>query len=55
MDGESPVNVAVGQPVTIYWTWTALTRNQVQDHIDAGRYEIMLDGRVINGGIRVQF
>jgi hypothetical protein len=48
MDGESPVNVAVGQPVTLYWTWTAMTRDQVQDHIDAGRYQIMLDAQVVN-------
>ncbi len=52
MDGESPVSVAGGQPVTLYWTWTAMTRDQVQDQIDAGRYEIMLDGRTINADRR---
>jgi hypothetical protein len=44
MDGESPVYVAIGQPVTLRWTWTALQSNQVQDHIDAATYTITLDG-----------
>lgn len=46
-ENDSPTFVASGQPVTLVWKWTALTAEQVQDHIEAGIYTIMLDGEVI--------
>lgn len=47
MDNESPVYVDRGRPVILVWTWTALRADQVQDHIEAARYQIYLDGQLI--------
>jgi tRNA A-37 threonylcarbamoyl transferase component Bud32 len=47
MDGESPVYVERGRPVTLVWTWTAAQANLIQDHIETASYEIYLDGERI--------
>ncbi len=47
LENDSPTFVKSGQPVILVWKWTALTEDQVQDHIDAGIYIIMLDGDLI--------
>lgn len=44
MFDQSPATVRAHQPVTLWWRWDALTRAQVEDHIEAARYEIYLDG-----------
>jgi hypothetical protein len=46
-ENDSPTYVKSGQPVILVWKWTALTAQQVQDHIDAGIYTILLDGEEI--------
>jgi hypothetical protein len=47
MFNASPTYVDQNQPVTLKWIWTALTEEQVKDHIDSGIYEIFLDGERI--------
>jgi hypothetical protein len=47
MFDASPVYVKQNQPVTLRWRWSALTKEQVKEHIDAGIYEIFLDGQRI--------
>ena len=46
--GDSPVSVKQHQPVIIWWRWDAKTADLVQDHLDAARYEIYLDGQRIS-------
>jgi serine/threonine protein kinase len=45
--GESPVRIASGTPVILRWAWTASEERLLQDHIEAGHYRILLDGREI--------
>lgn len=40
----APTNLAAGSTIDIFWAWFASTRQQVQDHIDAVRYDVRLDG-----------
>jgi hypothetical protein len=44
MFGDSPVHVKEHQPVILWWRWDAETPQLVQDHLDAARYEVTLDG-----------
>jgi serine/threonine protein kinase len=45
--GESPVRIASGTPVILRWAWTASEERLLQDHIEAGHYRILLDGREV--------
>jgi len=44
---QSPVYVGLNQPVILKWRWSASTEEQVRQHIEAGIYEIFLDGKRI--------
>ena len=44
MFDESPIYVKQHQPVIIWWRWDAKTVAQVQDHLEAAQYKILLDG-----------
>jgi serine/threonine-protein kinase len=44
MEAASPVIIPPNQRIQLVWKWTALTAQQVQDHVDAAIYEIVLDG-----------
>lgn len=34
-----------GTALTIYWNWFAATTQQIQDHIDAGQYDVSIDAQ----------
>ncbi|MBX3082044.1 MAG: SH3 domain-containing protein [Anaerolineae bacterium] len=40
-------SISAENTVTIYWTWEARTPEQIQDHIDYGKYEVKLDDKVL--------
>jgi hypothetical protein len=43
--GNRTINAS--NTVTIYWTWEAVTPEQMQDHIDYATYEVKLDGKML--------
>jgi serine/threonine protein kinase len=49
--GET-VTVREHQPIVLTWWWSATTAEYVQDHLAASRFEIRLDGRLIDNYTR---
>lgn len=54
-----PRDLAAGSTIDVFWVWFARTRQQVEDHIAAAQYDVLLDGvpldwRNYRGSIREQ-
>lgn len=43
-----PNNLAAGSTIDVFWSWFAVTRQQVQDHLDAASYTVTLDGETLD-------
>lgn len=43
-----PSSLTAGATINVFWSWFAVTRQQVQDHLDAATYAVTLDGQTLN-------
>ncbi len=43
-----PNTLAAGSTIDVFWNWSAATRQQVQDHLDAATYDVRLDGNPLD-------
>lgn len=50
-----PSDLAAGSSIDIYWSWYALTRDQIAQHVAAAVYDVRLDGeRLTNWRLGIQ-